>query len=97
MAGGAADETGIYDGSNVRIREASLSYSLPQNLLKRTPFGAISLSVSGTNLWYYAPNFPKYVHFDPETSGLGVSNGRGLEFFTGPSARRIGASIRVTF
>ena len=97
VAGGAADEAAIYDGSNIRIREASLSYSVSKNLIKKLPIGGISLSISGTNLWYYAPNFPKYVHFDPETSGLGVSNGRGLEFFTGPSARRVGASIRVTF
>jgi TonB-linked SusC/RagA family outer membrane protein len=97
VAGGAADEAGIYDGTNIRIREASLSYSLPAKLLQKSPFGSVSLSISGNNLWYHAPNFPKYVNFDPETSGLGVSNGRGLEFFTGPSARRIGASIRVTF
>jgi TonB-linked SusC/RagA family outer membrane protein len=97
VAGGAADESGIYDASNVRIREASLSYSLPQNLLKKLPIGSLSFTISGSNLWYFAPNFPKYVHFDPETSGLGVSNGRGLEFFTGPSARRVGASLRVTF
>jgi TonB-linked SusC/RagA family outer membrane protein len=97
VAGGAADEAGIYDATVVRIREASLSYSLPQSILNNSPFGAVSISVSGTNLWYYAPNFPKYVNFDPETSGLGVSNGRGLEFFTGPSSRRIGASLRITF
>lgn len=97
VAGGAADEAGIYDATNIRIREASLSYNMPQSALKRLPFGAVSFSVSGTNLWYFAPNFPKYVHFDPETSGLGVGNGKGLEFFTGPSSRRIGASIRVTF
>lgn len=97
VAGGAADEAGIYDATNIRIREASLTYNMPQSILKRLPFGAVSFSVSGNNLWYYAPNFPKYVHFDPETSGLGVGNGKGLEFFTGPSSRRIGASIRVTF
>ncbi len=97
VAGSAVDEPGIFDATCVRIREASLSYSMPQEALKKLPFGSLSFTISGTNLWYYAPNFPKYVHFDPETSGLGVSNGRGLEFITGPSSRRIGASIRVTF
>ncbi len=97
VAGGAADEAGIYNASNMRIREASLAYSVPQKMLKKLPIGSLSLSISGTNLWFFAPNFPKYVNFDPETSGLGVSNGRGLEFFTGPSARRIGAALRVTF
>ena len=97
VAGGAANETGMYDATCIRLREVSLSFSLPEKLIDKTPFGSISLSVTGSNLWYYAPNFPKYVHFDPETSGLGVSNGRGLEFITGPSSRRIGASLRVTF
>jgi len=97
VAGGAADEAGIYDATNIRIREASLSYNLPAKLISKLPIGGLSLSINGTNLWYFAPNFPKYVHFDPETSGLGVSNGKGLEFITGPSARKFGVSIRVTF
>ncbi|KHD90148.1 hypothetical protein AH06_01390 [candidate division TM6 bacterium Zodletone_IIa] len=66
-------------------------------MLTNLPFGSISVSLSGSNLWYYAPNFPKYIHFDPDVNGLGVGNGRGMEFLTGPSARRYGASIRVTF
>jgi TonB-linked SusC/RagA family outer membrane protein len=97
ITNGAADESAIYDATVIRLREASLSYSLPAKILSKLPFGSISLSISGTNLWYYAPNFPKYVHFDPEASGLGVGNGRGFEFLSGPSARRIGGSIRVTF
>ena len=76
----------------------SLSYSVPQNIMSKTPFTSLSFVLTGSNLWYYAPNFPKYVHFDPEAaSGTGVGNGRGLEFLSGPSARRIGASIKVTF
>jgi len=97
ITNGAADESAIFDATCIRLREASISYSVPASLLTKMPFGSISFSLSGTNLWYYAPNFPKYVHFDPEASGLGVSNGRGLEFLSGPSARRMGASIRVTF
>lgn len=97
VAGGAADEAGIYDATVIRLREMSLSYNLPEKLLSKTPFGSLSVTLSGSNLWYYAPNFPKYVHFDPETSGFGVSNGKGLEFFTGPSSRRMGISVRVTF
>ena len=86
-----------YDATFIRLREASLSYNLPESALKKLPFGAISITISGQNLWYNAPNFPKYVHFDPETSSLGVSNVRGLEFLTGPTSRRLGASLRVTF
>ena len=94
---GSTNDLGIYDATCIRLREVSLSYNLSEKALAKTPFGGISFTISGSNLFYYAPNFPKYVHFDPETSGFGVSSGRGLEFFTGPSSRRIGASIRVTF
>ncbi len=91
------DQSGVYDATVIRLRDLAVTYSIPEKLLAKTPFGSASLSVNGSNLWYYAPNFPKYMHFDPETNGLGVSNGRGLEFITGPSARRIGVSLRVTF
>ena len=94
---GSTNDLGIYEATVVRLREASLSYNLPEKMLSKSPFGSVSLTISGTNLFYYAPNFPEYVNFDPETSGFGVSSGRGLEFFTGPSSRRIGASLRVTF
>ncbi|HTQ26585.1 MAG TPA: TonB-dependent receptor, partial [Puia sp.] len=97
ITNGAADEGAVFDASCIRLREASLYYTLPPKMLSKTFLGSVSIGVSGTNLWYYAPNFPKYVHFDPEADGLGVGNGRGMEFLTGPSARRYGASIRVSF
>ena len=95
--GGAADETAIYDATVVRLREASFSYTIPNKFYKNSPIGSIAISVSGSNLWYYAPNLPKYMHFDPEADGLGVGNGRGMEFLSGPSARRFGGSLVVTF
>ena len=91
------DQGGIFDATVVRLRDLSLSYALPEKLLNKTPFGSLSITANGSNLWYYAPNFPKYMNFDPETNGLGVGNGRGLEFITGPSARRMGLSVRITF
>jgi hypothetical protein len=86
-----------WDATLIRLREVSLSYSLPARWLSKTPFGSISIVASGQNLWYVAPNFPKSTNFDPETSSTGVGKGRGLEFFSGPTSRRFGASIRVTF
>ncbi|MEO6328133.1 MAG: SusC/RagA family TonB-linked outer membrane protein [Ginsengibacter sp.] len=97
VAGAGAADLSVYDATVVRLRELSLSYQFPESLLRKLPFGSVSFSVSGQNLWYYAPNFPKDTNFDPEANGLGVSNGRGLEFFSGPSTRRIGGSIKITF
>jgi hypothetical protein len=86
-----------YDATVVRLREASLSYALPASVLKNSFIGGVSLTISGQNLWYNAPNFPKYTNFDPEVSSLGVSNVRGLEYLAGPTSRRLGASLRITF
>jgi hypothetical protein len=87
----------VWDASVIRLRELSLAASLPAKVLKNTPFGSASLSISGTNLWYLAPNFPKYTRFDPESNSLGVGNAKGIDLFAGPSSRRMGASLRLTF
>lgn len=97
IPGGGAYESGIYDATYFRIREVSLAFEVPNKLLSKTPFTSMSFVINGNNLWYNAPNFPKYTHFDPEASGTGVGNGRGLELLSGPSARRMGASIKLTF
>lgn len=91
------DDLITYDASVIRLREASLSYNLPDGVLKKTPFGSASVVVSGQNLWYLAPNFPKYTNFDPETSSLGAGNFNGLEYLSGPTSRRMGISLRITF
>jgi hypothetical protein len=92
-----ADEGTIFDGTVVRLREVSLAYSLPASLLEKTPFGSISLRLAGENLWYNAPNFPPGVNFDPEVLSLGVGNGRGFDYLTGPTAKKIGATLSLTF
>jgi TonB-linked SusC/RagA family outer membrane protein len=95
--GFAPNSESVWNGTVIRLREASLSWGLPAKLLKNSPFGSASLSLSGTNLWYLAPYFPKYTRFDPESNSLGVSNAKGLDLFAGPSSRRFGGSLRFTF
>lgn len=53
----SADEFGVWDATVIRLREMSLSYALPESVLNKTPFGGISLTISGQNLWYNAPAF----------------------------------------
>lgn len=93
---GAAEGT-IFDGTTIRLREVSLSYDFPAKLLERTPFGSLSFRFFGENLFYDAVNFPDGVNFDPEVLSLGVGNGQGFDFLTGPTAKKYGASLRVTF
>jgi TonB-linked SusC/RagA family outer membrane protein len=94
--GFGASDLQIYDGSFIRLRELSLSYSLPKAITGKTPFRNVSLTLSGQNLWFNAFNTPKYVHFDPDVLSTGVGNGLGFDFLTGPSSRRYGATLKIT-
>jgi len=91
------DEGRIYDGSTIRLQEVSISYSLPKNLISKTPFKGIMLQLIGNNLWYRALNMPRSLNFDTDNLGLGVGNGLGFEFLTGPSTRRLGGTLKLTF
>jgi hypothetical protein len=40
---------------------------------------------------------PKFVNFDTDVLSTGVGNGLGFDYLTGPSARRFGATLNLTF
>ncbi len=90
-------ELQVYDATVIRLQEVSLGYSFPQKFLDRTPFGALSFTISGQNLWWDAINTPDGANFDPNVSGTGVGNGFGFDFLNGPSSRRYGFSLKATF
>ncbi len=91
------DEQAVYDASTVRLREVSLSYNFPKKLLEKTPFGKVSIAFIGQNLWFKALNFPDGLNFDPEVTSLGVGNGQGFDYLTGPTSKRYGFSVNLTF
>ena len=90
-------ELQIYDASVLRLQEVSFGYSLPAKVLEKTPFGALTFTASGFNLWYNAYNTPRAAHFDPNVAGVGVGNGRGFDYLNGPSSKRFGFSIKASF
>jgi TonB-linked SusC/RagA family outer membrane protein len=91
------DEGRIFDGSTVRLQEVSLTYSLPKNFLSKLGMKGASLTLSGNNLWYKALYIPDGVNLDTDNLGLGVGNGLGFEFLTGPSSKRLGGTLKITF
>lgn len=95
--GFGSNEFGIYDGSTIRLSEVSLGYSLPKKFLEKTPLGGLSFTLSGSNLWFKAVNMPHNVNFDTNTLSTGVGNGQGIDFISGPSARRYGLTVKATF
>lgn len=93
----SVDEASIYDGTVFRLRELSLSYDVPSKFLDKTPFGKISFSVIGSNLWYFAPNVPNYTNFDPDTASFGNGVLQGIEVSAAPTAKRYGFKLNLTF
>jgi outer membrane receptor protein involved in Fe transport len=83
----------VFDASWVRLREASIFYSLPQSVIGRTPFGKAEIGLNGRNLLL----FTKVPHIDPEVNLTGASNSQGLEFNALPQTRNYGAVLRFTF
>jgi TonB-linked SusC/RagA family outer membrane protein len=95
--GFGSDEGAIFDATWVRLREVSLGYTLPKNLMEKTPVGSVSVSLTGRNLWFVTPNLPKDTGIDPETSGQGAGNLQGIIENYVPNTKSYGINLRVTF
>ena len=93
----SADENSVFDATVIRLSEVGMSYDFPKALLSKTPLGSLTLSFTGRNLFYNAPNFPKHSNYDPETTSFGAQNYTGIEYNAAPSVKRYGVNLRVTF
>ena len=87
-------ESYIYDATVFRLRELSLSYTLPSRILENIPIGSASVTLVGRNLWFWAPNLP---HLDPEVSTYGAGNVQGVEQYAPPTVKNYGINLRLTF
>ncbi|WP_461630177.1 SusC/RagA family TonB-linked outer membrane protein [Labilibaculum euxinus] len=93
----SSDEMKIYDGTTYRLRELSLNYTLPSKWLDNTFLTRASIGFTGNNLWFFAPNIPKYTNFDPEVSSFGASNVQGIEQTAAPNPRRYMFNVKFSF
>lgn len=82
-------ESSVFDASYIKLRNVSLGYTLPNNLMGRTPFRDVSINVVGRNLAILYSNVP---HIDPETA-FSNGNDQGMEFGQLPSATSYGFNI----
>lgn len=93
----SVDEASVYDATVYRLREISLGYVVPSVIISKTPFSKVSLSLIANNLWYFAPNVPKYTNFDPDITSFGSSRVQGIEVSAAPTSRRYGLKLNLTF
>ncbi|MCW3089860.1 MAG: outer membrane protein nutrient binding [Ferruginibacter sp.] len=97
FGGNTAAEWNTYDATVYRLREVTIGYEFPKSFFKKLPIGSATLSVSGRNLWFLAPNFPKYTNFDPEVNSYGASSTQGIELSAAPTTKRYGINLKVNF
>jgi TonB-linked SusC/RagA family outer membrane protein len=83
----------IYDASNTRLREVTLGYSIPGNLLGKIPVRNITLSLVGRNLWLIKSHIPG---IDPESS-FTTTSAQGWENGSYPSTRSLGVNLKFEF
>ncbi|MEO7801709.1 MAG: SusC/RagA family TonB-linked outer membrane protein [Ginsengibacter sp.] len=97
FATNSASEWNVYDATVYRLREVTLGYDVPKRVFNRLPIGGITVTLTGRNLWYLAPNFPKHINYDPEVNSFGSTSTQGIELNTAPTTRRFGINLNVTF
>ena len=83
--GGSPSPADLYDATFFKIREISLTYSLPKSMLSIINMNTVSISAIGQNVFLWAKQF-KYS--DPDG---------GSENFSDPSQRYVGFNVKVGF
>jgi TonB-linked SusC/RagA family outer membrane protein len=83
----------IYDASYVKMREITLSYSLPGTIASKIKAQNISISFVSRNPFIIYKNVP---NVDPD-SNYNNGNGQGFEYGSLPGRRSWGANLNIKF
>ena len=83
----------VYDASYVKLRQASLSYTMPSRYLDNTFMTGLQFTLTGSNLWIIDKKTP---YADPES---GLSSGNTQGYITGslPTTQDYGFNIKAQF
>lgn len=87
-------EAYIYDATNIRLRNVSLTYSFPSSLLKKTPIQRLKLGVSVNNVWMIKSNLNG---IDPESVYATSTNATGMENASAPTSRTYLFNVTLGF
>ena len=90
-AGTAVPQYYTYSATNVRLQEASISYTFPRKMLRNVC--DIKVALIGRNLWMIYNKAP----FDPETVASTDNFYQGIDYFMMPALRNIGFSLSFKF
>lgn len=90
-SGDAVAQYYTYSATNVRLQEASFSYTFPKKMFKDVC--DLTISLVGRNLWMLYSKAP----FDPESVASTDNFYQGVDYFMMPSTRNFGCSVTLKF
>lgn len=91
----SVNEGAVFDGSYIKLRELSLSYGLPEEMMEK--FGFIQsarISLVGRNVLML---HSQHSQIDPELNIYGGNLQGGLFYVTLPTTRSIGVNLNLSF
>ena len=84
----------VEDASYVRLKNLSLGYNLPREILDIIKFQRLKVFLSATNLL----TFTNYSGADPEVNTLdGSTTAQGMDFYTFPQVRTVSVGLNADF
>jgi hypothetical protein len=83
----------LYDASYIKVRELSLSYSIPQKLISKMGLANASVAFVSRNPFIISKKVP---NVDPD-SNYNNGNGQGFEYGSLPSRKSWGMNLNVRF
>jgi len=84
----------IYSGTNIRLRELSVGYTLPRSVLRdNSVIKNVEISLIGRNLFFFKNNAP----YDPDGTLSTGNSLQGVDVFGMPSNRSLGINLKANF
>ena len=83
----------VYDATNVRLREASVGYTLPKSIFGGKVIKDATISLVGRNLFFFYKKIP----YDPDTLLDTDGSYQGFSFYGMPTTRSLGFNLKITF
>jgi len=86
----------LIDASFVKLRELTLGYSFPKNILKKISLSQLNVDLYATNLKFWLPS--DNVYADPEINGPALTgNATGVETTQTPPSQSFGIKLGIVF
>ncbi len=86
-------ETGIETVNWLRLRDLSITWTMPREMSDRLKIKGASIGLITRNLLL----FTNYSGIDPETSLSGAANSFGRDYFNSPNTRSVGLQLNLQF